>query len=242
MLEVFDRYGYSVACPFRPGYGRTAVQEKLSIADNIELSAAILNHLGANSFVSIGHSGGGPRVIADLALLDAATAGIAFASVAPSTDPDFDPFADMPDDERQAFERMRSLEVGLEADFEKWAAGFAKQTREESYPDPDETLKAWMQTPDAIFRWDHRLLGIKDGIWGWYWDEYSMVTDWGFDLGQVTKPLYLLTGDKDKNVDKSNSEYLSRKVAGSTLEVLPGYEHSQIFSIETLDSALARLT
>lgn len=241
MLAVFAEYGYSVACPFRQGYGKSTAQEKLSMADNATLTRAVLNHLGADSFLSLGHSGGGPRVLADLALVAEAEAGITFASVGPATEPDFDPFQNLPEEELEAFERMRNLEAGLEADFEKWAAGYAKQTPDELYPEQDEAFKAWIQTPDARFRWEHRLLGFAEGIRGWYWDEYSMVTDWGFAPSDIRKPLHLVTGDQDKNVDKSNSEYLHSKVSGSTLEVLSGFEHSRIFSIEVLERALAKL-
>ncbi|MSW42177.1 MAG: hypothetical protein F2842_08205 [Actinobacteria bacterium] len=76
--------GFTVAHVVRPGYGESTRWLGRTVADNIELSAAVADHLGAERFVSLGWSGGGPHAPADAALLPERCAGaLSFAGVAP---------------------------------------------------------------------------------------------------------------------------------------------------------------
>ena len=53
----------------RPGYGTSAAKHGRSIADAVKDVEAILGELGADEFVTIGWSGGGPHALACAALL-----------------------------------------------------------------------------------------------------------------------------------------------------------------------------
>src|SRR5437763_6896651 len=68
----------------RPGYGTSTAKHGRSIADDVKDVEAILGELGAEEFVTIGWSGGGPHALACAALLpDRCVAAATIAGVAP---------------------------------------------------------------------------------------------------------------------------------------------------------------
>jgi len=68
----------------RPGYGTSTAKHGRSIADAVKDVEAILGELGADEFVTIGWSGGGPHALACAALLpDRCAAAVSLAGVAP---------------------------------------------------------------------------------------------------------------------------------------------------------------
>ena len=241
MLEVFSSHGYSVAAPVRQGYMQSTEVGRRPIADDAAVTKAVVEHLGFSEFRTIGYSGGGPRALADLALVDNCVSGIAFASMVPTTLPDINPFANAPEDELQVFEEVRRWEENLEERFVAWEKEFSAQDPRAAYADADEETKAWMDSPDAVFRLAQKDIWSESGVRGWMLDEYSMLVDYGFDIGSITKPLQVITGDKDVNVDMSCSVWLAQKVSGSALKVYEGYSHSRIFCIDIIDEALKDL-
>ena len=76
VLAVFARHGYSVVCPIRPGYGEASLTrtDGQNMSDMAEVTAAVVEHLGFDKFVSFGHSSGGARALGDVAALDQALA------------------------------------------------------------------------------------------------------------------------------------------------------------------------
>ncbi len=79
----------------RPGYGasspRRSEQGAPRFADDVADTAAILDHLGVEEFVTLGWSGGGPRALGCAALLpDRCRAAASLAGVAPRHAPDLD--------------------------------------------------------------------------------------------------------------------------------------------------------
>src|SRR2546423_11071999 len=68
----------------RPGYGTSTAKHGRSIADAVKDVEAILGELGADEFVTIGWSGGGPHALACAAVLpDRCAAAVSLAGVAP---------------------------------------------------------------------------------------------------------------------------------------------------------------
>lgn len=241
MLEVFSSHGYSVAAPVRQGYMQSTEVGRRPIGDDAAVTQAVVEHLGFSEFRTIGYSGGGPRALADLALLDSCVSGIAFASMVPTNLSDVNPLANAPEDELKVFEEVRRWEDNLEERFLAWEKEYSAQDPMAAYADADEETKAWINSPDAVFRLAQKDLAFESGVRGWMLDEYSMLVDYGFDIGKINKPLQIITGDKDVNVDMSCSVWLSEKVSGSVLKVYEGYGHSRIFNIDVIDSALKDL-
>src|SRR5437764_8659156 len=64
-----DDLGLRYVSAGRPGYSESSPRPGRVIADIAEDIAVVLDHLGVDTFVSMGCSGGGPNVIACAALL-----------------------------------------------------------------------------------------------------------------------------------------------------------------------------
>jgi pimeloyl-ACP methyl ester carboxylesterase len=241
MADVFHAHGFSVAIPIRQGYGQSSVVGPRSIAEDALVTKAVVEHLGFAEFITTGFSAGGPRALADLALLDNATQGIDFAGLVPANLPDFNPWAKTPADELEFFEVIRKFEPGLIDKFTEWMSDYLSKDPMAEYANSDEGTKAWMDSPDAQFRFAQKGIAFETGAHGWMLDEYSVQVDYGFDIASINKPLQIISGDADTSVDVSCSIWLHSKVKNSTLKIVPGFGHSRIFSLEIIDEALKNL-
>ena len=67
MPEVANQGGFAIAFS-RAGYGLSDRHDGRTVISNTRDTAAILQHFGVTSFVSIGWSGGGPHCLADTTL------------------------------------------------------------------------------------------------------------------------------------------------------------------------------
>jgi len=241
MAELFNSYGYSVAVPIRQGYAASTVVGRRPIAEDALVTKAVVSHLGFDEFITTGFSAGGARALADLATLENVTQGIDFAGLVPATLPEFNPFAKAPEDELEFFDVIREFGPELKNQFTEWAPGFLANDPMAEFANADEETKAWANSPDAQFRFAQRAIAFESGVEGWMLDEYSALVDYGFDVASITKPLQIIHGDADTNVDVSCSQWLHTKVASSTLRIVPGFGHSRLFSLEIIEDALKNL-
>lgn len=240
MAELFNSYGYTVAVPIRQGYAKSTVVGRRPIAEDAKVTKAVVEHLGFSDFITTGFSAGGARALADLALLDNVTQGIDFAGLVPSSK-EFNPFANAPEDELEFFDAIRAFGPELKDQFTKWAPGFLANDPMAEYANADEETKAWANSPDAQFRFAQRAIAFESGVDGWMLDEHSALVDYGFDVSSITKPLQIIHGDADTNVDVSCSHWLHSKIKSSTLRIVPGFGHSRLFSLEIIEEALKNL-
>jgi len=241
MAELFNSYGYTVAIPVRQGYAQSTAVGRRPIVEDAQVTKAVVEYLGFKDFISTGFSAGGARVLADLATLDNVTQGIDFAGLVPATLSEFNPFAKAPEDELEFFDVIKAFGPELKEQFTNWAPGFIARDPMAEYADADEETKAWANSPDAQFRFAQRAIAFETGVDGWMLDEYSALVDYGFDVSTITKPLQIIHGDADTNVDVSCSVWLHSKLTNSTLKIVPGFGHSRIFSLEIIEQALKNL-
>jgi pimeloyl-ACP methyl ester carboxylesterase len=241
MADLFNSYGYSVAVPIRQGYAASTVVGRRPIAEDALVTKAVVSHLSFDEFITTGFSAGGARALADLASLENVTQGIDFAGLVPATLPEFNPFAKAPEDELEFFDVIRGFGPELKNQFSEWAPGFLANDPMAEFANADEETKAWANSPDAQFRFAQRAIAFESGVEGWMLDEYSALVDYGFDVASITKPLQIIHGDADTNVDVSCSQWLHTKVASSTLRIVPGFGHSRLFSLEIIEDALKNL-
>lgn len=82
---------------------------------------------------------------------------------------------------------------------------------------------------------------LNVGAAGWLNDELSMVTDWGFDPAEITRPVVLTASAADQNVPLEQTRWLHRRIKGSVLLEPAGLDHDHIFNPETIREALTRL-
>jgi pimeloyl-ACP methyl ester carboxylesterase len=240
MAELFNSYGYTVAVPLRQGYANSTVVGRRPIADDAQVTKAVVDHLGFKEFITTGFSAGGARVLADLATLENVTQGIDFAGLVPSTS-EFNPFANAPEDELEFFDVIRAFGPELKDKLTEWAPGFLANDPMAEYANADDDTKAWANSPDAQFRFAQRAIAFESGVDGWMLDEYAVLVDYGFDVSTITKPLQIIHGDADTNVDLSCSVWLHSKIESSTLKIVPGFGHGRLFSLEIIEEALKNL-
>ena len=241
MAQLFNSYGYSVAVPIRQGYAQSTVVGRRPVAEDAQTTKAVVSHLGFDEFITTGFSAGGARALADLALLENATQGIDFAGLVPADLPEFNPFAKAPEDEVEFFDIIKAFGPDLREKFAEWAPGYMSQDPMAEYANADEETLAWANSPDAQFRFAQRSIAFESGVEGWMLDEYAALVDYGFDVSTITKPLQIIHGDADTAVDVSCSLWLHSKIKSSTLQVMPGFGHGRLFSLEIIEEALKNL-
>ena len=76
------------------------------------------------------------------------------------------------------------------------------------------------------------------GAIGWVDDEISMLTDWGFNLADVQRPVVLIASPEDANVPISHSRWLNSKLPTSRLIEVHGVEHDALVNPQNLEAAL----
>ena len=239
MADLFASYGFSVAIPIRQGYINSTAVGRRSVAEDAKVTAKVVDYFGFDEFRTIGYSGGGSRAMADLVLNDKCISGITVAPLTPANVPGFDPFAKADETERAFIAKIQQWAPDLQELLEADAKAMLAEDPLAAFQNADEDTKAWAQTPDAVFRLSQTHLGLATGVTGWMLDEYSLLTDFGFDVKDIKKPLKIITGDKDTLVDMSCSVWLHEQVKDSELIVLEGMGHSRVFAIDVLDEALA---
>src|SRR5213083_1680329 len=96
MVDAAARRGLRTVVYSRPGYGGSTARHGRAVADAAADTAAVVDALGADRFVTVGWSGGGPHALACAALLpDRCAAAATLAGVGPFGADDLDFLAGM---------------------------------------------------------------------------------------------------------------------------------------------------
>jgi pimeloyl-ACP methyl ester carboxylesterase len=219
LFPVSDRLGLRWVSYDRPGYGGSTRVPGRTLSSAAADAVRVADALGIARFAVMGHSGGGSYALACAALFpDRVRAVVSVAGIAPYGADGLDWFAGM----------SRSGQASLRAA----AAGRAAKEEHEASAayDPE------MFTPD-----DHAAL---EGAWSWFGgvveqalrsgpgglidDDLSYVTPWGCDPAEVTAPVLLLHGERDRVVPSPHGEWLARRCPTAELRLSPGDGHISI--------------
>lgn len=234
--------GYS-----RPGYGDSTANQGRSVADAAPDVVAILDHLGHDTFVTVGWSGGGPHALACAALLpERCLAAATIASVAPYDADGLDWFAGMAPESRlelaAALESRAALTAYLEAAVPRLAIITGKEIAAELGGLVDEVDRRALSGDfaDVLAALSRR--AVATGIEGWRDDDLAFVRPWGFDVTELTAPLSIWQGFRDRMVPFDHGRWLASRIPTATSHLYDDEGHLSIVHrigqiLEELDAA-----
>lgn len=214
----------------RPGYGDSSPSPGRRVADAAADVAAILDHLGADEFVTAGWSGGGPHALACAALLsERCLAAATIAGVAPHDAAGLDWLDGMAPENLEEFALAARSADQLSEFLRQFAAAMADAT-------PDQLVEAFgdlITAPDqaalaggfAGYMSQASKAAVRNGIAGWRDDDLAVTASWGFDVAGITIPVAVWQGDADAMVPLAHGSWLAASIPGATGHLLEGEGH-----------------
>jgi len=232
LTEAAGEHGMRVVHYSRPGLGRSTAQRGRSIADAAGDVAVILDALGAERFVTIGWSGGGPHALASAALLpDRCVAVASVSGVAPYGAAGLDWFAGMDEDNRQEF----TLAIaGTDAFMQRIEAEAPKYATMQAQPLDAETLAHPAAADIAAFRefvaatMRHAFV---EGTAGWRDDDLAFMRPWGFDPARIRGPVTIWHGEADQAVPVAHGRWLASQIRDAHAHFEPALGHGVLMRV-----------
>ncbi len=198
----------------RPGYATSTPQPGRTVASVAADTATVLDALGADRFLTVGWSGGGPHALACAALLPArCLAAATVAGVAPWHADGLDWLAGMGAENIEEFGAAAAggehLTRYLEAAAEQLVDVTADQLAESlgdlaAAADVATFHGAFGDWQAAVFR-----KAVSTGIAGWRDDDLAIITDWGVDLADIARPVRVWQGDVDRMVPGAHGRWIA---------------------------------
>jgi len=215
----------------RPGYGQSDPWPGRSIADAAADVAQVLDHLGAEQFVTAGWSGGGPHALACAALLPGrCLAAASLAGVAPAQAAGLDWLAGMGPENIEEFSAAEQGEAVLTGYLAAAAEEMSQLTGQQvagslgglvSAVDRDVTTAGFADYLAALFR-----AALRTGIAGWRDDDLAFTADWGFPAEQAGQvPVAVWQGSEDRMVPAAHGAWLAEHIPGARAHLLTGEGH-----------------
>ena len=230
----------------RPGYGSSTRQPGRDVADVVEDTAAVLDHLGAESCFAVGWSGGGPHALACAALLPERVEAVAtIGSVAPWPAEGLDWMAGMAEENVEEFSASLESPEALIAFKERNWPIFSKVTA----PEIADAFGGLIDDVDRgsltgeFAEWMAADLrdGLREGYWGWFDDDMAFIRPWGFDLATIRVPVHLWQGAHDRMVPFAHGEWLAAHVGSACAHLLPEHGHLSLL-VDSFPQILDELT
>jgi pimeloyl-ACP methyl ester carboxylesterase len=223
LLSAAAELGIRLFSCDRPGYGSSTRLPGRRVGDAAVDAAAVADVLGIGEFSLLGHSGGGPHVLACAARLPGRVrAAVSVSGIAP-----YAAAADGLD----YFARM--IPAGA-AELQAAVAG-----REQL----EALLARGEYDPEMFTPKDHEVL---EGEWAWILsvvdkalaggtggmvdDDLAYVAPWDADLGRIEAKTLLLHGDQDRVVPVTHAYWLAAHVPGTDLRIVPGDGHVSVLA------------
>jgi len=233
--------GLRVVLTARPGYEGSTPRPGRRVSDVAADVASVLDALGADTFLTMGWSGGGPHALACAAVLPGrCLAAASIAGVAPYGVAGLDWTAGMGPENVAEFGAALAGEGPLTDFLERMAPGIKGVTGAEIA----EALGGLVSAADTAALTgayaDHMAGALRSalnsGIAGWRDDDLAFSTDWGFSLGSGA-PVAIWQGDQDRMVPYAHGEWLAGHIHGARAHLLPGEGHLTL-TVTSLDRIL----
>ena len=232
--------GLRVVLAARPGYEGSTPRPGRRVVDVAQDTAAVLDDVGAATFVTLGWSGGGPHALACAAALPGrCLAAGSIAGVAPFTADGLDWLGGMAPENIAEFGAARRGEAPLTEFLDREAAMMGAITGESVASSLGGLV---IEADKAVLRGefaDHVAAclrtALSSGIAGWRDDDLAFVRDWGFSLGWESAspspgpgdpaPVAVWQGDQDRMVPFAHGQWLAARIQGARVHLMPGEGH-----------------
>lgn len=230
MVNAARAVGLRMVTYSRPGYGETPPQRGRTVKDAVADTAAILDELGADRFVTLGLSGGGPHALACAALLPGrCIAAATIGGVAPYDADGLDYLAGMGPENIEEFslavEGRDALVPFLQAQADPLArtdaAGIIAALSGLLPPIDRDALTG--AVADWLITSFHR--ATLHGIDGWLDDDLAFIRDWGFALADIAVPVAIWHGGVDLMVPPAHGTWLAEHIPTARAHLLPEHGH-----------------
>jgi pimeloyl-ACP methyl ester carboxylesterase len=244
IAEPAAQLGLRTVSYSRPGYGSSTAKPGRRVADVRSDVEVIADAVGADDFITLGWSGGGPHALATAALLPHRCRGAALlASIAPYPAAGLDYLSGMDESNVSEFTAAFAGFDALTAELEPMAATFSDLTGEQVSGSLhgllSEVDRASLTGELADEMADALRRSVASGIAGWRDDDLAFVREWGFDLQQVEVPVAVWQGAHDRMVPFDHGRWLAANVPNARPHLLD--EHGHISLVENAAQIMADL-
>ena len=241
--QTAERHGLRVVSYARPGYSGSSPHPGRSVADAATDTIAVLDELGVEEFISLGHSGGGPHALACGALIpDRCRAVATIASVAPYPAAGLDWLDGMAEENVDEFGHALEGEESYRKSLLEQLEVFANVTADDVaaalgglLPDVDRAVVTGEQ---AELSASNLRRVARDGLEGWVEDGLAFVEPWGFSVDQISVPVSIWQGRHDKMVPFGHGRWLVEHIPGVNAHLSPDDGHVTVI-VNRLDEIFA---
>jgi pimeloyl-ACP methyl ester carboxylesterase len=245
LVEIAAARGLRTVTYSRPGYAGSTARPGRSVADAAADVAALLHAIGADRFVTVGWSGGGPHALACAALLaDRCAAAVSLSGVAPYPAAGLDWLAGM------GPENVEEFTLALQGDsaLTPWLEEAAKQLAAVQGNDVAAALGGLVSDIDkASLTGDYAEFvaatfrrAVSTGVAGWRDDDLAFAKPWGFELGAIERPVAVWQGGEDRMVPMAHGEWLAEHIPGAQKHLYPDEGHLSL-GVSALDRVVDNL-
>ena len=228
--EAAAARGHPAVTYSRPGYAESSPHEGRRVAHAAADVAAILDHLGAESFITFGWSGGGPHALACAALLShRCLAAASVAGVAPFRAVGLDWLNGMGVANIEEF----TLALRGADDLTPFLLGHAAELASIEPQHVADALTTLVSSVDRVALTsdlaEYQALSfrraVSQGVEGWLEDDLAFAAPWGFNLSAITTPVSIWQGGDDLMVPSAHGAWLANNVAGARRHLYPEEGH-----------------
>jgi pimeloyl-ACP methyl ester carboxylesterase len=246
-LEDAANRGIRALSYSRAGYGTSDRNFGRSVFSNNSDISLLLDGKNISSFVAIGWSGGGPHALANT--FDHRNVGaITLAGVGEFGASDLDFLEGMGPENHDEFGAALKGEAALDA----WMNANAGSMKNVTGAEIKEAFGGLIGDADkSVIEGDFAdqmaatmRSGLAVSFDGWIDDDLAFVRPWGFNVSDISKPVFIWQGDDDFMVPHAHSKWLAEHIPGSQLKFVPGHGHISLvekYRAEILNQAEALL-
>jgi pimeloyl-ACP methyl ester carboxylesterase len=213
--------GARLVCYDRSGYGGSTPLPGWTVADAAADTAAIMDALEVERFVTWGISGGGPHALACAALLpDRVAAAASLAGVAPFDAPGLNYFRGMGEDNIVEF----GLAMAGREYIEPFSEGTAAEMRGATVEELADGIATLVSDVDRAVLVDGSMgdywagalpATFAQGATGWVDDDMAFVLPFGFELASIMVRTLVVHGYHDQFVPLDHGRWLAGAIPGA---------------------------